>query len=151
MIFFVYSPYSLMHKFLNLLDCLQVFLENLILLLAILMPLNIKLHTIPHLKALNIFWKIWWARAQLFFCLTKKLNWIVFIIPHTPLLNRKLSTLQIVRKGLQCTPSENADSNESHVHICSEWGVIYSAGNFCFNKGLCMIWNKGIMSEDKLC
>ena len=23
----------------------------------------------------------------------------------------------------------------------------YSAANFCFNKGLCMIWNEGILSE----
>ena len=28
---------------------------------------------------------------------------------------------------------------------------IYSAGTFCFNKGLCMIWNKGTLSEDKPC
>ena len=26
---------------------------------------------------------------------------------------------------------------------------IYSAGTFCFNKGLCMIWNKGTLSKDK--
>ena len=27
----------------------------------------------------------------------------------------------------------------------------YSAVNFCFNKGLCMIWNKGTLSKDKSC
>ena len=27
----------------------------------------------------------------------------------------------------------------------------YSAGNFCFNKGLCMKWNKGTLSKDKSC
>ena len=26
-----------------------------------------------------------------------------------------------------------------------------SAANFCFNKGLCMIWNKGTLSKDKSC
>ena len=29
--------------------------------------------------------------------------------------------------------------------------VIYSAANFCFNKGLCMIWNKGTSGKDKSC
>ena len=27
----------------------------------------------------------------------------------------------------------------------------YSAANFCFNKGLCMIWNKGTLSKDNSC
>ena len=27
----------------------------------------------------------------------------------------------------------------------------YSAGNFCFNKGLCMIWNEGTLSNHKSC
>jgi len=28
---------------------------------------------------------------------------------------------------------------------------IYSAANFCFNKGVWMIWNKGTLSKDKSC
>ena len=27
--------------------------------------------------------------------------------------------------------------------------LIYSAANFCFNKGLCMIWDKGTLREHK--
>ena len=27
--------------------------------------------------------------------------------------------------------------------------VLCSAGNFCFNKGLCMIWNEGTLSDHK--
>ena len=31
------------------------------------------------------------------------------------------------------------------IFPCTPWN--YSAANFCFNKGLCMIWNKGTLSE----
>ena len=39
-----------------------------------------------------------------------------------------------------------AISKKSTISIQSSW---YSAANFCFDKGLCMIWNEGILREHK--
>ena len=45
----------------------------------------------------------------------------------------------------ECGHQKISESVWLYVH------VKYSAGTFCFNKGLCMIWNKGTLSEDKPC
>ena len=43
----------------------------------------------------------------------------------------------------------------AHMQLIVTWQDTtweeYSAGNFCFNKGLCVIWNEGTFSNHKLC
>ena len=42
-----------------------------------------------------------------------------------------------------------SDRDEKEVLTYQLLGENYSAANFCFNKGLCMIWNKGTLSKHK--
>ena len=43
----------------------------------------------------------------------------------------------------------NIVKNKTEYHSVQVARKDYSAANFCFNKGLCMIWNKGTLSEHK--
>ena len=50
------------------------------------------------------------------------------------------------------TPEKSTkEAPESSMFLDSLSMYRYSAANFCFNKGLCMIWNKGISDKDKSC
>ena len=100
-------------------------------LVIFLIPLEVQGHKVPHLKGLKDGKD---ESSEL--CCGYTSSICQDVMKCDNLLHKKGffdSLLQTTLTGL----SKHVSSN--------------SAANFCFNKGLCMIWNKGTLSKDKSC